>query len=361
MNDLLLSTYQMGSIKLQNRIVMLPMTRNRAIGNTPNEIMAEYYGQRASAGLIITEGTAPSPNALGYANIPGIFTKEQVEKWKLTTDTVHKKGGKIVVQLMHTGRMGNPKNLPKGAELIAPSALPAIGKAIKNTQRTNEYHTPREMNLEDILNVQMEFVNASKNAIEAGFDGVELHGANEHIIEQFLSPISNHRMDDYGGSFEKRCRFVLETIQNVGAEIGFDKVGIRLSPFGANSWENDNENTFATYNYLSTELNKFRLAYLHHVDHTAIGGNAVPIEIKQKIRENFKNTILISGGFNPQSAQETIENNLADLVGFGRPFIGNPDLVERIKNNWEINTNLDTTTFYSSEAKGYTDYPTFKN
>jgi N-ethylmaleimide reductase len=359
MTDLIFSSYKVGSLALSNRVVMAPMTRNRAMGNIPNELMAHYYAQRAGAGLIISEGTAPSPNGLGYANIPAIYNEAQVEGWKKTTDAVHGKGGKIFVQLMHTGRMGNPGNLPAGAELLAPSAIPAMGRALKNTQRTAEYYVPKAMTLEDIQKTQDEFVHASKYAIDAGFDGVELHGANEHIIEQFLSFVSNQRTDEYGGTIENRSRFALETIAKVGNAVGFDRVAIRLSPYGANSWIHP-EDTDAVFDYLTRELNTFGLAYLHHADHSAMGGNEVPLHIKQLIRNNFKGTILLTGGFNQQSAEETLQSGLADLAGFGRMFISNPDLVERMKNNREINTIVDSTTFYTSGAKGYTDYQTYK-
>lgn len=359
MPKLLFEPYLLGNIVLKNRIVMAPMTRNRSIGNLPNKLVAEYYEQRAGAGLIITEGTAPSPNGLGYANIPGIFNEEQVEAWKKTTNAVHDKGGRIFVQLMHTGRMGYPQNLPEGAELLGPSAIAAMGKVMKNTQRTNNYHTPREMTIDDIAFTIQEFVQAGVNAINAGFDGVELHGANEHLIEQFLSPGSNQRVDEYGGSYVNRCRFALELAEAVGNAIGFDKVGIRLSPYGVNN-EIPVDEMDATYGYLTKRLNQLGLVYIHHVDHSAMGGNEVPDHLKQLIRENFKNAIILTGGFDHNKAEATLQSGLADLIAFGRPYISNPDLAERMKKGWPINGEIDIATLYTSEAKGYTDYKTFQ-
>lgn len=359
MEHKLFSSFRLGSLDLGNRIVMAPMTRDRAIGSIPNELIALYYEQRASAGLIITEGTAPSPNALGYANIPGLFSKEQVEGWKSTTKAVHGRGGKIFAQLMHTGRMAKPQFLSEGAEMVAPSAIAAAGKAVENSQRAGETYTPRAMDLKDIEHVKNEFAQAALNAIEAGFDGIELHGANEHLIEQFLSPVSNHRTDEYGGSVENRCRFALEVIDRVSDAIGPDKVGIRLSPFGMNSWEEADIVT-ETYDYLTKKINETGIAYIHHVDHEAMGGNPVPLAIKKMIRNNFKNTIILTGGFDKEKAELALHEDLTDLIGFGRPFISNPDFVERLQNNWAINDNLDFSTFYTSEAKGYIDYETYK-
>ena len=359
MNQKLFSPYRLGTLELQNRIVMAPMTRNRAIGNLPNELMALYYQQRAGAGLIITEGTAPSPNALGYANIPGIFSDAQVKGWRKITSAVHAAGGKIMVQLMHTGRMGYPQNLPAGAEIIGASAIAAQGKAIKNTQRANGYIVPREMTNADIVNTRQEFVQAARNAIEAGFDGVELHGANEHLIEQFLSPNSNRRTDQYGGCVENRCRFALGIVAAVGEAIGFDKVGIRLSPYGMNSWTSPQE-TDSTYEYLIRELNNLDILYIHFADHSAMGGNWVPPHTKVMIRKLFQGNIIHTGGFDLASAQSAIEVGLADLIGFGRLFISNPDLAERMKNGWEINYDWDPTTFYSPVINGYADYPSYQ-
>ncbi len=337
---------------------MAPMTRSRAIGNVPNALMATYYAQRAGAGLIITEGTAPCINALGYANIPGLYSKEQVAGWKLTTGLVHERGSKIFAQLMHTGRMGYLKNMPAGAEILGPSPITAGGRAVKNTQRSTDYHLPRAMNHLDIVQAKSEFVSAAINAIEAGFDGVELHGANEHLIEQFLSAGSNLRQDEYGGTAENRCRFALEVAASVGEAIGFERVGIRLSPYGAN---NDMEplEMNHTYDFLTKGLNAMGIAYIHHVDHSAMGGNTVPDAMKQMVRNNFKGAVILTGGFDRTTAEEVLQAGLADLIGFGRPYIGNPDLAERMQRNLQLNQELDVSTFYSAGPEGYTDYPGF--
>jgi len=217
-----------GSVKVNNRVVMAPMTRCRAIGNIPNELMAKYYSQRSDAGLIITEGTSPSPNGLGYARIPGIFNKQQVEGWKKTISAVHKEDGKIIVQLMHTGRISHSLNMSAGTQILAPSAIRAAGQMWTDSKQLQDFSVPKEMNAEDLINTKTEFVVAAKNGIEAGFDGVELHGANGYLLEQFLSPISNIRTDIYGGSIENRCRFIIEVVTAVANEIGKCKTGIRL-------------------------------------------------------------------------------------------------------------------------------------
>jgi len=350
---------KIGSLELKNRIVMSPMTRCRAIGNIPNQLMAEYYKQRAGAGLIITEGTSPSPNGLGYARIPGIFSKEQVEGWKLTTTAVHNQGTKIFVQLMHTGRISHPLNMPEGSQILAPSAVKAAGQMWTDAQMLQDFVVPKEMSFEELMSTKAEYVTAAKNAIQAGFDGVELHGANGYLLEQFLSPISNIRTDNYGGSIQNRCRFVLEVAAEVAQAIGKDKTAIRLSPFGVASDMPHYPEITATYDYLSTELNKLGFAYIHLVDHSAMGAPEVPVEIKKLIRNNFRNTIILAGGYDKERAENDIESGLADLIAFGRPFINNPDLVERFKNNYPLSNDLKMDMFYSADEKGYTDYPIY--
>jgi N-ethylmaleimide reductase len=359
-NYKLFTPIKVGSIDLKNHIVMAPMTRCRAIGNIPNELMATYYQQRASAGLIITEGTSPSPNGLGYARIPGIFNKIQIDGWKKTTSAVHKLGGKIFLQLMHTGRISHTLNMQEGAEIIAPSAVKASGQMWTDAKQMQDYPIPRAMTSEDIFSTQNEFVTAAENAMEAGFDGVELHGANGYLLEEFLSPISNIRTDKYCGSVENRCRFVVEVASAVAAVIGKDKVGIRLSPYGVASDMHNYPEVDATYEYLSSELNKLGIAYIHLVDHSAMGAPAVPVEIKKLIRNNFKNTIIGCGGYDKESAEAELKSGLFDLIGFGRPFINNPDLVERFELNHELSQSLKADLFYSADEKGYTDYPVFK-
>lgn len=349
-----------GSIALKNRIVMAPMTRCRAIDNIPNELMAEYYKQRSNAGLIITEGTSPSPNGLGYARIPGIFSEKQVEGWKTTTKAVHNNGGKIIVQLMHSGRISHHLNMHKDAQILAPSAVKAAGQMWTDLKGLQDFDVPKEMTPQEILHARTEYVAAAENALFAGFDGVELHSANGYLLEEFLSPISNIRKDNYGGSIENRCRFVIEVVAAVANAIGKEKTGIRLSPYGVASDMPHYPEIDATYDYLSKELNKLDIAYIHLVDHSAMGAPPVPLEIKKVIRNNFRNTIILCGGFNKESAETAIESGLTDLVAFGRPFINNPDLVERFKNNWPLSQNLNMDLFYTADEKGYTDYPFYK-
>ena len=350
---------KVGVSELKNRVVMSPMTRCRAIGNVPNELMAEYYKQRSDAGLIITEGTSPSPNGLGYARIPGIFSNQQVEGWEKITSAVHKNGGKIVVQLMHTGRISHVLNMPEGSQILAPSAIKPAGQMWTDAQMLQDFPVPKAMTSDDLLKTKEEFVSAAENAIKAGFDGVELHGANGYLLEQFLSPVSNIRTDNYGGSLENRCRFVLEVVSSVAKSIGKEKTGIRLSPYGVASDMPHYPEIEATYDYLSKQLNILGIAYIHLVDHSAMGAPEVPLEMKELIRNNFGNTLILSGGYDKERAETDIQSGLANLVAFGRPFINNPDLVDRFKNNWPLSQSLNMDLFYTADEKGYTDYPVY--
>jgi N-ethylmaleimide reductase len=356
----LFSPIKVGAIELNNRIVMAPMTRCRAIDAIPNELMATYYQQRASAGLIITEGTSPSPNGLGYARIPGIFSEEQILGWKKTTTAVHNSGGKIIIQLMHSGRISHKLNMAEGTQIIAPSAIKPAGQMWTDAKEMQDYPTPKAMTAEDIVLTQAEYVTAAKNAVAAHFDGVELHSANGYLLEEFLSPVSNVRTDHYGGSIENRCRFVLEVTKAVAIAIGKEKTGIRLSPYGVAGDMANYPEIDATYDYLTKELNKLGIAYIHLVDHSAMGAPAVPVEIKKLIRKNFNNILISCGGYTKETAETDIESGMCDLVGFGRPFINNPDLVERLEHNQELTQNLKMDLFYSADENGYTDYPNFK-
>lgn len=356
----LFTPIKLGSIELKNRVVMAPMTRCRAIGNVPNVLMSDYYGQRAGAGLIIAEGTAPSPNGLGYARIPGCFSIEQVAGWKKTTSAVHKKGGKIFLQLMHTGRISHSFNLPEGAQIIAPSAVKASGQMWTDAEQLQDFPIPKSMDDEDLLLTLTEYVASAKHAIDAGFDGVEIHAANGYLLEQFISPVSNIRIDKFGGSIENRCRFVLEVVSAVAEVIGKEKTGVRLSPYGVANDMPHYSQIAETYTYLAEELNKLGIVYLHIVDHSPMGAPEVPSEIKGIIRTRFKNTLILSGGYDRDRAEADIENSLADLVAFGRPFINNPDLVKRMENHWPLSHELNMDQFYSADEKGYTDYPVYK-
>jgi N-ethylmaleimide reductase len=356
----LFTPIKVGSTEIRNRIVMAPMTRCRAIHNIPNDLMAAYYGQRSGAGLIITEGTSPSPNGLGYARMPGIFSKPQVEGWKKTTELVHKHGSKIFVQLMHSGRISHSLNMVETAKIMAPSAVKAAGQMWTDAKQMQDFPIPMEMTVNDILHAKVEFLTAAKNAMDAGFDGVELHAANGYLLEQFLSPTSNLRKDEYGGTIDKRCRFVLEVVEAVVNAIGKDKTAIRISPYGVAGDMPNYPEIDATYTYLTEHLNKLDIAYIHIIDHSSMGAPIVPMEIKKRIRKLFSNAIILSGGYDRERAETDIESGLCDLVAFGRPFINNPDLVDRFKNNWELSKDLKMDLFYMSDSKGYTDYPTYK-
>lgn len=347
----------LGEISLNNKIVMAPLTRSRAIDNVPNELMAKYYRQRASAGLIITEGTSPSPNGIGYPRIPGAYSNAQIEGWKKIADAVHSEGGKIFVQLMHTGRITAKANMPEGSITLAPSAIQAAGEMFTENGLV-AHEVPKAMTLQEIQTTQDEYVLAAKRLVnEAGADGIELHAANGYLLNQFINPKSNQREDEYGGSIENRSRFVLETAEKVVKEIGEDKVGIRLSPYGAfNDMQSDYEALEDTFVYLSQELSKINLAYIHVVDQrVAFGAPDFTINIKKIIKENFKGIIISGGDVNTLEKAEAVLESGLDLVYVGRPFISNPNLVEKLQKELELVT-PDFDTFYTPGEKGYTDY-----
>lgn len=356
MNRDLFSPAKLGSLDLSSRIVMAPMTRNRSLGNVPGDLVASYYGQRASAGLIITEGTSPSPNGLGYPRIPGIFSAAQVEGWKTVTAAVHSRGGKIFLQMMHTGRIGHPANLPAGAELVAPSATAAAGEIWTDASGMQAHPLPREMSAADIATAVQEFADGARNAVVAGFDGVELHSANGYLLEQFLNPGSNLRTDGYGGSIEKRSRFVLEVAKATLSAIGKERVGIRLSPHGVFNDIAPFAETEEAYAYLAAELNALGLVYLHLVDHSPMGAPAVAPATVEKIRAAFRQTLILSGGYDRARAEADLASGRGDLIAFGRPFIANPDLPARLLAGTPLAA-PDMATFYTPGETGYTDYP----
>lgn len=351
----LFSKTSLGQLTLQNRLVMSPMTRNRATGNIPNELMAQYYAQRATAGLIITEGTSPSPNGLGYPRIPGIFSAAQVAGWQRITDAVHAQGARIFMQLMHTGRIGHALNLPAGARVLAPSAVRAAGEMYTDAEGMKPNAMPQEMSAADIKAAIGEFAQAAQNAVAAGCDGVELHAANGYLLEQFIRPNSNQRTDHYGGSIENRARFVLEVAEAVIVAIGKDRVGIRLSPFGVFNDMPLYDAMEADYIWLAQQLDMRGLVYVHLVDHSAMGAPPVPDSIKAAFRSVFKGALILSGGYDAVRAESDLAAGKCDLVAVGRPFLANPDLVARWKAGAALNT-PDQGTFYTPGAKGYTDY-----
>ena len=354
--SLLYSPATLGPLKLQNHLVMSPMTRSRAPGNVPNELMAQYYGQRSSAGLIITEGTSPSPNGIGYVRIPGIYSADQVAGWKLVTEAVHAKGAKIFIQFMHCGRVAHPDNVPPGARVVAPSAIAAKGQMYTDGGM-KPLPTPEAMTETDLKTALGEYVTAAKNAIAAGFDGVELHGANGYLLEQFIRPTSNQRTDRYGGSIENRARFVLEVVDATIAAIGKDKVGIRVSPYGTFNDMPLYPEMEQDYAYLAEKLNAAGLAYVHLLDHSAGGAPPVPDSIKATFRKVFKRTLILAGGYDAKRAESDLAAGRGDLIAVGKLFLANPDLVDRWSKSASVNTS-EPTSFYSPGPKGYIDYPT---
>lgn len=354
----LFEPYDLGGITLKNRFVMAPLTRSRAIGGIPNKLMATYYRQRAGAGLIISEGVSPSPNGLGYVRTPGAFTDEQIKGWKSIAEAVHEEGGKIFIQLMHCGRITGKTNMPLGAKTVAPSAIQAPGEIYTDTEGMVPHDIPSALTIEEIETEQNAYAKAAKRLIEeAGVDGIELHAANGYLLNQFLNPKSNIRGDNYGGLLENRARFVLETAEKVVDAVGGDKVGIRLSPYGAfNDMEAQHDEVVPMFTYLAKELAQMGLAYIHVVDQRiAFGGPEFLTDIQKTIKDNFGGTIITGGDIDSSKKAQAILDQGMDLVYAGRAFISNPDLVEKLKKGTTLVVpNPDT--FYTADAVGYTDY-----
>ena len=355
MSNTLFTPTQLGSLSLKNRIVMAPMTRSRAIGNVPNALMEQYYRLRADAGLIITEGTSPSPNGLGYARIPGLFNEEQMQGWRRVTDGVHQAGGRIFVQLMHTGRVSHPANMPFGAAILAPSAVAVPGEMWTDANGMQPHPVPREMSEADIAQNIAEYAASASLARQAGFDGVELHAANGYLIDQFLNTASNQRNDRWGGSIENRVRFAVEVAKATVAAIGAERVGMRISPYGVFNAQVPDAEMDELYLRLVDELNALGLLYIHVVDHSAMGAPEVSPVLKAKIRAAFKGKYILSGGYDVARANADLDEQRGDVVAFGRPFISNPDLVDKLKSGQAL-VAPDFDTFYTPGEKGYTDY-----
>jgi N-ethylmaleimide reductase len=353
---MLFEPFTLGTLSLSNRLVMAPMTRNRAVGNVPNALMAEYYGQRARLGLLVTEGTSPSPDGLGYARIPGLFTPEQVAGWRLTTDAVHAQGGRIFVQLMHTGRASHIDNLPAGARVVSSTTTPLTAKIFTDNGGEQPATVPHALTAAEIAATVAEYARSATLAIEAGFDGIELHGANGYLIEQFLNANVNQRDDEYGGSAEGRNRFALEVVRATVAAIGADRVAIRISPYGAFNDTGAFDGVEPQYVALVRELTTIGVVYVHLVDHSSMGAPAVPETFKRELRQSFGGVFIASGGLDRVRAEAVLANGDADLVAFGRPALANPDLLARLRANHVTNA-PDFTTFYTPGPKGYTDYP----
>jgi N-ethylmaleimide reductase len=352
----LLSPYRLGEFALENRLVMSPMTRSRALdGNVPNPLAATYYAQRAAAGLIITEATQVSPQGAGYIRTPGIHAPEQVAGWRVVTDAVHRAGGKIFAQLWHVGRVSHP-DFHDGALPVAPSAIAADGEVFTTRGRTKMV-TPRALEAHELPGIVAQFQQGAENAKAAGFDGVELHGANGYLLDQFLRDGTNRRTDAYGGSIRNRARFPLEVTEAVVAVWGAERVGYKVSPNSAFNSMSDSD-PIATFSYFADELSRLRLIYLHATEGVA-GPMAPPagtILAAPVLRERFKGTLILNGGYDAHSANAAIARGAADLIAFGVPFLANPDLPVRYARHVPLNV-PDQATFYAGEAKGYTDYP----
>ena len=357
----LFSPVQAGALTLPNRFAMAPMTRSRATNEAtaPTDSVVKYYVQRASAGLIITEGSQVSAQGVGYINTPGIYTAEQVAGWKKVTDAVHAAGGRIFIQLWHVGRVSHPF-FHNGELPVGPSAIKPEGAKAFTGQGFEDVPAPRALELSEIPGVVDQFRQAARNAKLAGFDGAEIHGAKGYLLDQFIQDGSNQRTDAYGGSLENRTRFALEVVQAVVDELGADRVGIRLSPQGSASIQDSDP--VKTFSYLTEQLNQFNLAYLHVIEalpgHPMAAKNGVPA-VAAHLRKVFNGTFILNGGYTQETAEEALANNEADVIAFGVPFIANPDLVERFRIGAALNT-PDPATFYVPGDKGYIDYPSMQ-
>jgi N-ethylmaleimide reductase len=360
-NEALFSPLILGAIHLPNRIVMAPLTRMRAgTANVPTALNAEYYAQRCSAGLIVSEGTAISAQAQGYPNAPGIYTADQIAGWRTVTDGVHAHGGRIVMQIAHNGRNSHSSLMPGGCLPVAPSGIKGTIPALTKDFQQVPAEIPRPLETSEIAVIIGTFRQAALNAIEAGFDGVELQGANSHLIEQFLETGTNERTDEYGGAKENRARFLLEIVDEVTAAIGADRLGVRLSPFGQYGGIHDG-NPLELFTYVISELSRRRIAWLHLIE-----ARGSEIGLTDELHENAQNNaalfrsafagpLLSAAAYTPESAAEAVGKKHADAIAFGRLFIANPDLVERIRENKPLNP-ADRSTFYGGGAHGYTDY-----
>ncbi len=353
----LFDSFRLGRITLSNRIVMAPLTRNRATaGFVPSDLAVEYYAQRAGAGLIITEASQISQQGQGYQDTPGIYSPEQVAGWRKVTDAVHAKGGRMVIQLWHVGRVSHTVLQPGGGAPVAPSAIRAEAQTFVNGgfAATSE---PRALALEEIPGIIADYRRAAANAIAAGFDGVELHGANGYLIDQFLKDGTNHRTDAYGGSIPNRARFLLEAIDAVIAEIGADRTGLRLSPVTPSNGISESDPQ-PLFNYVLDELEKRHPVYIHVIEGATQGARDVdPGFSFEALRARYSGAWMVNNGYDGALAQAAVAQGKADLVAFGRPFIANPDLVERLRRDAPLN-DLDRDTLYGGGAKGYLDYPT---
>lgn len=364
MKTSLFQSIQLGNISLKNRIVMPPMTRSRAsqAGDVANELMATYYAQRATAGLIISEGTQISPMAKGYAWTPGIYTAEQISGWKKVTDAVHTKGGAIFAQLWHVGRVTHPDNIG-GQQPISSSAIQAenVKVFIDNGTREPgfvEAALPREMSVDEIKQVVEQYRQGALNAIDAGFDGIELHAANGYLINQFIDSKANNRTDEYGGSLENRLRFLDEVVTAMVEAIGAERVGVRLAPLTTLNGTVDAD-PIVTYTAAAALLNTHNIVYLHIAEVDWDDAPDTPISFKKSLREVYQGVLIYAGRYNAEKAEQAIDSGLADMIGFGRPFVANPDLPKRIQHGYPLAEHVAETLFGGNE-QGLTDYPVYQ-
>ncbi|MBR0693863.1 alkene reductase [Bradyrhizobium lablabi] len=355
----LFEPFKLGSLTLPNRLVMAPLTRNRAVppAMVPSLLAVDYYGQRASAGLLITEASQVSQQGQGYQDTPGIYSGEQVEGWRRVTDRVHERGGRIFIQIWHVGRISHTSLQPGGGKPVAPSAIRAKGKTFVNGAFT-DISEPRELDLSEIPGIIDDFKRGAANALAAGFDGVEIHGANGYLLDQFAKDGTNKRTDAYGGSIENRARLMLEVSKAVAAEAGAERTGIRISPVTPANDISDSDPQ-PLFDYVADGLNALKLTYLHVVEGATGGPRDIAPFDYASLRKRFKQAYVANNGYDFALATEVLEAGAADLIAFGKPFISNPDLVERLKKGAALNE-WDKATFYGGGAKGYTDYPTLK-
>ncbi len=356
-NSTLFDSYTLGSMTLSNRIVMAPLTRNRANpGFVPSEMAVEYYAQRASAGLIISEATQISQQGQGYQDTPGIYTQAQIDGWRKVTSAVHEKGGHIFLQLWHVGRISHVDLQPNGAAPVAPSALRAETKTFVNNGFV-EVSEPRALEVSELAGIVNDFRQAAANAIKAGFDGVEIHGANGYLLEQFAKDGANARTDAYGGSVENRARLMLEVTAAVAEEIGGQRTGIRISPVSpANDISCSDPQ--AQFDYIVDQLDALGIAYIHVVEGPTGGPRDVAPFDFASLRRRFSKTYIGNNGYDLALATSHLADDTADLIAFGRPFIANPDLVERLQSGAPL-AQVNPATLYGGGAEGYTDYPRF--
>jgi N-ethylmaleimide reductase len=351
----LFDPYKLGAITLSNRAVMAPLTRNRALaGMVPNPLAVEYYGQRASAGLLVTEASQVSQQGQGYQDTPGIYSKEQIAGWKKVTDRVHERGGHIFIQLWHVGRISHVDLQANGQAPVAPSAIRAKGKTFVGGTFA-DVSEPRALELAEIPGIIESFKRGAANALEAGFDGVEIHGANGYLLDQFAKDGANKRTDAYGGSIENRAKLMLEVSREVSAIAGAERTGIRISPVTPANDVSDS-NPQPLFDHIVDQLNALKLTYIHVIEGATGGPRDIAPFDYASLRKRFKQTYMANNGYDFALANKMLESGAADLIAFGKPFISNPDLVERLKSGAPLNE-WDKNTFYGGGAKGYTDYP----